>query len=809
MLNLATIFQKIRYCCLTGWRHLPEQIPSDLDIIVPEEDLLMLVNTLFHSVDTKLINLLQHESTCYYFVLTFWRNGKPQFLPVDAATDYRRDGRIWFSAEELLQGRRKWKDFWVASPEVEFKYLLVKKILKRNIPPYSAQRLKELTVELGEKADVLVKELLGQRWTAQVMTWIREGQWKDFEKNLSTLKKVLKRRKLLKDPLNPIRYWLPELKRIWRRWRYPTGLFVVVLGPDGAGKSTLIKHLERDLSGAFRRTTRFHLMPGIFRGRRDGGPVTDPHGKPPRSWLASLLKLGYYLLDYTLGYFFKIRPALVKSTLVFFDRYYDDLLVDPKRYRYGGPMWAAKLLRRFIPRPDLWLILDVPEEEILRRKQEVPFEEIHHQRERYRRLAVELSNAFLIDGSLPPEEVARQAEEIILEYMHQRYLSRREVWFLNARAEEEHKYIQKALGAQFAKNGRPFLYLALPDGRGYLLPPNSRKASVRGLSLYTPQKPKAKLLKSVLKVGLKTSLAQYYLPKINLNLQDLEDHLAIIFGRRDFSLAVSLGTPGPQRKLVVQVITREGEVLGYVKIGWNEETKKLVKNEATILQQLQEKALPFFVPRVLFAGKWQERFLCVQSPPPQNVYPAPSEWTSLYEKVLKGMVSLSLKHLRIKESAFWKRLSDRVDQMEDGYWRHIIERSMERVLSRWGEEKFPFHLAHGDFAPWNAFLVDGNLYLYDWEYAFEEAPVGYDFFHFLVQTLWLVEGQTPGRIVHSVLERVRAPDLEGYWEKLKVSKEWIPGLFELYLLGRFSFYSSTEQWDLQKLRTLTTITFVI
>ena len=774
--------KELNYAILHGWQGLLEHLPSDLDIVIAPEDFPKLEQTLLNIDGALLVNHLRHESTCDYFVLAFFDGKQIQFLPIDSATDYRRDGRIWFSAEELLQGRRKWKDFWVAAPEVEFKYLLVKKILKGSIPPHSAQRLQELTAELGEKADGLANELLGQRWATRVMILIREGQWKDFEKNLPTLKKVLKRRKFIKDPLNPLRYWLPEIKRICKRWRYPTGLWIAVLGPDGAGKSTLIKHLEQDLAGAFRRTARFHLMPGLFRRKRDGGPVIDPHGKPPRSWLTSLLKLIYYWFDYNLGYWLKIRPALVRSTFVLFDRYYDDLLVDPRRYRYGGPMWAAKLLCCFIPRPDLWIILDVPEEEIFRRKQEMPLEEVRRQREAYRRLAAELPNAFLIDGSLPLKEVARQAEEIILEYMHQRYLSRREVWFPNVRAEEEHEYIQKALGAQITKNGRPFLHFALPDGRGYLLPPNSRRASVRSLSLYAPQKPKAKLLKSVLKVGLGTGLAQHYLPKINLGLGDLEDHLAEIFGRRDFSLAMSLGTPGLHRKPMVQVMTPKGEVLGYVKVGWNEATRRLVKNEALTLQRLQENSLPFFVPRVLFAGEWQGRFICVQSPPPANIRPAPQAWCALYEEALKGMAALDLKCHRLEESFFWKRLSDRAAQIMNRYWRYVVERSMERVLSQWGDEKLPFHLAHGDFAPWNAFLVDGGLYLYDWEYASEEAPVGYDFFHFAVQQAWLVKGKAPIGVLNTIKEHLT--QVEGYWGAIGMDKSARALSFGLYLLDR-------------------------
>ena len=404
-------------CILHGWQGLPEHLLSDLDIVVAPEDLPKLEANLLNLPNVQLVNLLQHESTCYYFVLAFREGKQLQFLPLDAAVDYRRNGRVWFSADELLIGRRRWKEFWVASPEVEFKYLLVKKVLKGAVPEHSAERLKELVEELGERAQELAMRLLGNQAGERAIRWVRTGDWEMFRRRIPELQKTLKRQKLRQDPLNSFRFWLPEIKRIWRRWRYPTGLFIVVLGPDGAGKSTLIGHLEADLLGAFRRTARFHLMPGLFRRKDNGGPVTNPHGKPPRSFFASLFKLGYYLLDYILGYWLKVRPALVKSTLVLFDRYYDDLLVDPRRYRYGGPVWLARFVARFIPKPDLFIFLDLPAEVAHTRKPEIPLEEARKLRERYLELARSLPNARVVDASRPLGEVVAEVESIILYHM--------------------------------------------------------------------------------------------------------------------------------------------------------------------------------------------------------------------------------------------------------------------------------------------------------------------------------------------------------------------------------------------------------
>jgi thymidylate kinase len=512
------------------------------------------------------------------------------------------------------------------------------------------------------------------------------------------------------------------------------GIWIAVLGPDGSGKSTLISHLEREFKGTFRRTTIFHLMPGLMRRQASGGPVTDPHSKPPRSLPASLLKLLYYLLDYNLGYWLKVRPALVKSTLVLFDRYYDDLLVDPKRYRYGGPMWLARWLRRLILRPDLWLILDVPEEEILHRKQEVPLEEVRHQREGYRQLATELPNAFLLNGSLPPEEVAKQAQEIVLDYLHERYLAQRHLWFPKEK-QDDLGWLESSLGARKASHGKPFLHLALPDGRGYLLPGNSRWATLQALSLYAPQKPRARLAKSLLRMGLKTGIARHLLPEVRLDLEELKGVLEEVFGRQDLSLAVSLGTPGPYRKPVLQVLTERGEALGYVKVGWNEQTKALVLNELRNLEYISSLQLPCLkAPEVLHSGPFGNRFILITAPA-KGIPPRQHDKTSPILEVLQDLAQRTAKRAPFLESTFWSDLTSRFAQLEGyvpTYQQRILEKSFSVIESRLRTYTFPWIFRLGDVAPWNVFVDGGgSLQVIDLEYAKPEWLPGWDLFHFL------------------------------------------------------------------------------
>jgi hypothetical protein len=90
-------------------------------------------------------------------------------------------------------------------------------------------------------------------------------------------------------------------------------LFVVILGPDGVGKSTLVGRLTRAFGPCFRRQRVFHWRPMvIFPQEETGRPTTDPHDEPPRGTLGSMAALLAVFLDYWLGYLLLLRQLLAR-----------------------------------------------------------------------------------------------------------------------------------------------------------------------------------------------------------------------------------------------------------------------------------------------------------------------------------------------------------------------------------------------------------------------------------------------------------------------------------------------------------------
>ncbi len=99
--------------------------------------------------------------------------------------------------------------------------------------------------------------------------------------------------------------------------------------------------------------------------------------------------------------------------MVLFDRYHADLLVDPRRYRYGGPMALARLASRLMPQPDVVVFLDAEPEVLLARKQEVSREALATAREKYLVLAASHPRFRVVDASQPLEKVIEDVLKLV------------------------------------------------------------------------------------------------------------------------------------------------------------------------------------------------------------------------------------------------------------------------------------------------------------------------------------------------------------------------------------------------------------
>lgn len=185
------------------------------------------------------------------------------------------------------------------------------------------------------------------------------------------------------------------------------GTSVVIAGPDGTGKSAIVSELSGLLSGE---VLLIHHRPSVLpRRSQHEGPVTRPHEKAPYSRPLSIAKVLYLWLDFLIGWFVHVRPAVRRGATVLIERGWWDLAVDPARYRLNAPASIIAFLGDLLPGASRTVILTGDVEVILARKAELPREELRRQLDAWRKLCTRMPDATLVGVDADLESVAARA----------------------------------------------------------------------------------------------------------------------------------------------------------------------------------------------------------------------------------------------------------------------------------------------------------------------------------------------------------------------------------------------------------------
>jgi thymidylate kinase len=220
------------------------------------------------------------------------------------------------------------------------------------------------------------------------------------------------------------------------------GFTVALIGPDGAGKTTVARQLEPllalpvkyvymgvnpDSSNYLLPTTRaVHALRRLRGAKPDTAGPRDsrrPDRGAARGTLRRALRSGRSFLQLGNRLAEEWHRALVASlhrrrgSIVVFDRHFFadyyayDVAAKPRRS--ATRRLHGFVLSRLYPRPDLVIYLDAPAEVLLERKGEGTLESLERRRKEYLELGTILQGFVAVDASRPLDVVTREVADTI------------------------------------------------------------------------------------------------------------------------------------------------------------------------------------------------------------------------------------------------------------------------------------------------------------------------------------------------------------------------------------------------------------
>jgi thymidylate kinase len=406
----------LRFCVLRNWEGLPHRnTGSDLDLLIDAQALARALTAL-RSLPAITITAVSRRP---YVTSIFLHGVAGRCFQVDLWTDLAWRGLEYIDTSGVLDRVRDHPtagDIPVPDPVDEAvvsfftSYVIGGFVKTRYAPVYLAAFRSDPETAIARVAGRIDPDLLREVFGA-----VSDGRDEEAIRQVGSVRRSLLARGLARRPWSAIaglvRHFAIELGIHLTR----SNLFTLaIFGPDGAGKSSVAQLLVERLANCSKSIELRHLrpaLPGRGEGRMHSGPITDPHGRPPKARWTSHLQLAGWVAAYWLDRLLKRKD---NATLHVYDRYIDDVLVDPRRYRYGGSRRFARAMAGLAPRPDLVVILDAPAELLQARKQEVTPSETTRQCREYQGLARGLADACLFDASRPLEQIVDEVERLLL-----------------------------------------------------------------------------------------------------------------------------------------------------------------------------------------------------------------------------------------------------------------------------------------------------------------------------------------------------------------------------------------------------------
>ena len=332
-----------------------------------------------------------------------------------------------------------------------------------------------------------------------------------------------------------------------------------------------------------------------------------------------------------------------------------------------------------------------------------------------------------------------------------------------------------------------FSYIANNDGSmRWVYPKENKSASF--LNFYNASTLKAKLMSQSIRTAFFLGMGSL-VAKSKFTIL----HKKELKPNKDYALlahktySIFTGTAGLNRTALIELSTK-GQSTHFIKIPIAKTSQKLIAKETEVLQQIKGKFKTFKIPQVFSVSNLNE---CVTTNEELKNKTRSNDLLKPHFEALNELLVKTAESKSIEACSVYQNGKNNVAFIEAHAKTPRHER-MVRLLKGVMEQLNPedeivTSMAHGDFTPWNMFVNESELYVYDWELARKNFSPLFDLFHFHFQTGILVEKIALSVILNKIEKSLSNPTLQKQINKLNIDTDVA---LKLYLLGVVSYYEA-------------------
>lgn len=374
------------YAIIHNSEALEDAISGDIDLafdVNPVKIIYPILQDLQEQYGYRLIQCLHYDIPHgYYFIIELNKD----YLHLDCLYDPSGISRYHLSTDFLLSNINSNDNTNSVNVKNEYVYNLIKRALKGNLTKSHIDKICQ-NIPDDESTLRTIEKWIGAENLIQLKE-LKEDNPDKVRSTFKTFKTKIQSTYKTNNRLQYIYGILMSFIRKANRFIKPTGIFVVIVGPDGCGKSTINTNSTHTLERAFRNTWSFHWRPNLL--PKLGASSTSsnfsdntPSQHSKYKGIISYVRFFYYWLDFVLGYWLVVYPKKAQTTFIIGERYYLDILVHPERYGFSCPKWFIKLFGSLVPKPDMTILLSADPQQIHDRKPELPVNIIAEQISKY------------------------------------------------------------------------------------------------------------------------------------------------------------------------------------------------------------------------------------------------------------------------------------------------------------------------------------------------------------------------------------------------------------------------------------------